>query len=202
MSQQPNSTGDEDLVDAARAGDRGAFDKLALRHQDRLYNAVKRMSGDAADAADITQGALLRAWTGLSTFDGRARFSTWLFRIAVNLTFAERRRGRGRRMYSLHDTNGHAPVAHDVSADPRETAVDRTLTQRELQESIARALARVPEEFRAPLVLRDLEGLDYAAISEVLDVPIGTVKSRIFRGRMLLRDLLAPQVMQDDRQSA
>jgi RNA polymerase sigma-70 factor (ECF subfamily) len=141
-----------------------------------------------ADAADLTQATFLRALEALPTFENRARFFTWLFRIAVNLTLSQRRQHVRRASVSLDQSaqeegRGLAVVAHEQDAAS-------TAEQRELHERVGRALAQLDEEFRVAVILKDIEDLDYATIAEILAVPIGTVKSRIHRGRQALRELL------------
>ena len=173
---------DHVLVVAARAGDRAAADRLLRRHQPRIHALCRRMCRDEADALDATQEALVALVRGLGRYDGRAQFSTWAYRVATNACLDELRR-RGRRPQPVDDARlggaeaGRRGVADDVA--------DRL--------DIDAALGQVPEEFRVAVVLRDLCGLDYAEIAEVLGVPVGTVRSRIARGRARLAGLLAPE---------
>ena len=184
---------DADLVQAARAGDRRALEDLLRRHQGRLWSVCRRLTGTDADADDATQEALVSIVRALPRFDGRSRFSTWAYRIAVNASLDELRRRRRRPEPGLP---GDADLAHltepldgagplwsrTPSPDPEGVA---------LSVDVDAALRRLPPEFRAPVVLRDLCGLDYAEIAEVLGVPPGTVRSRISRGRAALAPLLA-----------
>lgn len=175
------------LVARARAGDGQAFGALVERYQDRVFNTCLRICGSSADAADLTQSAFIKAFETLPGFESRSSFFTWLFRIAVNLALSHGRRRR-RAALSL-DALGDA--AGDVARPQREAADPaRRLIDAELREQIEWALEQLDDEFRAAVVLKDVEDLDYAAIAEVLDVPIGTVKSRISRGRATLRELL------------
>jgi len=180
---------DGELVRRAQAGESAAFDVLMMRYQDRVYNTCYRMCNNREDAADLTQSTFLRAYEALGRFRTEARFFTWLYRIAVNLALTHRRRARLRRTLSLVGSDeqraGHEPVDAHQSAAP-----SNRLQAQEQQRLLAEALAQLDEEYRAAVVLRDIEGLDYAAIAEILDVPVGTVKSRIFRGRMMLREML------------
>ena len=172
-------TGDPDgaLVDAAQRGDRAALDTLLRRHHDRVYAICRRMAGNDADAADATQEALVALVRGLPRFDGRAAFTTWLYRVAVNACLDELRR-RARRP---------DPGLPEGERAPRDApgSVDQAVSDRL---AIDEALTSLPGEFRVAVVLRDQLGLDYAEIASVLEVPVGTVKSRIARGR---RDLAA-----------
>jgi RNA polymerase sigma-70 factor (ECF subfamily) len=174
---------DDQLVPRARAGDQQALDDLLRRHQERIHAVCRRLVGNDADALDATQEALISVVRGLPRFDGRSSFSTWVYRIATNAALDELRRRKRRPIVSLDDerTGRREPVARGPSIG--QTVGDRL--------DIDAALARVPIEFRAPVVLRDLCRLDYAEIAEVLGIPAGTVRSRISRGRTVLAALLA-----------
>ncbi|MFN8017376.1 MAG: sigma-70 family RNA polymerase sigma factor [Acidimicrobiales bacterium] len=170
---------DRSLVRAAQDGDRAALERLLRAHQPRIYAVCRRLTGNDADALDATQEALISVVRGLPRFDGRAAFATWAYRIATNRCIDELRR-RGRRpVVGLTDRDGTTLDAADPGAiDPAEAAVDA--------DEIDAALATLTPEFRAAVVLRDLCQLDYAEIAEVLEVPPGTVRSRIARGRAQL----------------
>lgn len=168
---------DRHLVDAARAGDRDALEQLLRAHQPAIYRVCRRIAGNDADALDATQDALIALVRGLPSFDGSARFSTWAYRVATNACLDELRRRRRRPDPGLPaDPPGHA------THDPTGAVDDRLL--------VDEALAGVAIEFRAAVVLRDLCQLDYAEIAQVLDIPPGTVRSRIARGRAQLADSL------------
>ena len=171
---EPSPTDDE-LVAAAQAGDRAALDALLRRHLDLIHAVCSRLAGNPADAADATQEALIAIVRGLPRFDRRAAPRTWMYRVATNACLDElRRRGRRPRL-GLDDALAERP-------DPA-PPVDRTVTDRLTLDD---ALARLPDEFRVAVVLRDVQGMDYAQIAEVLEIPIGTVRSRIARGRQAL----------------
>ncbi len=168
---EPSPTDDE-LVAAAQSGDRAALDTLLRRHLDLIHAVCSRLAGNPADAADATQEALIAIVRGLPRFDRRAAPRTWMYRVATNACLDElRRRGRRPRL-GLDDAVAERP-------DPA-PPVDRSVTDRLTLDD---ALARLPEEFRVAVVLRDVQGMDYAQIAEVLQIPIGTVRSRIARGR-------------------
>jgi RNA polymerase sigma-70 factor (ECF subfamily) len=178
---------DEELVAAARRGDRVALDTLLRRHYGRIHAVCRRIAGTTRDADDAAQEAMIRIVRALDRFDGRASFATWTFRIATNTALDELRK-RGRRP-QLH----LAPGAGDDSRAEPEQADEHA--QRHVEGvadrmAIEGALAELPEEFRVPVVMRDVGDLDYAEIAEALGVPIGTVKSRIARGRRMLVDRL------------
>jgi RNA polymerase sigma-70 factor, ECF subfamily len=177
------------LVDAARAGDRRALDQLLRLQHDRIWNVCRRITGNDADAADATQEALIAIVRGLPRFDGRAAFGTWCYRIATNACLDELRRRRRRPTVGTDD---HA-VEQSVSAAPM---IERVVTDRI---TVDAALASLSEEFRMPVILRDLCDLDYHEIADVLDIPAGTVRSRISRGRSALAGLLRNQADDGER---
>lgn len=174
---------DDALVQAAQRGDRAALDQLLRRHQPQLYAVCRRITGNDADALDATQEALIALVRGLPRFDGRARFSTWAYRVATNASLDELRR-RGRRAVPLADDVLDARTAHRGASEP--DPADAVARRHEIDA----ALDQVALDFRAAVVLRDLCQLDYAEIAEVLEVPPGTVRSRIARGRAQLAAIL------------
>lgn len=161
---------------AARDGERDALEQLLRRHYDRIYAVCRRLAGNDADGADATQDAMIAIVRGLGRFDGTSKFSTWAYRVAVNRTLDELRRRARRPAAALSAVEGMAVDAPDVA-----TRVD-----------VDAALLKLPVEFRACVVLRDLCGLDYAEIADVLAIPPGTVRSRIARARASLVPLLEP----------
>jgi RNA polymerase sigma-70 factor (ECF subfamily) len=178
---------DSDAALAARAsaGNREALDVLLDRHADRVHAICRRIVLDEQDALDATQEALIAVARGVNRFDGRAAFTTWLHRIATNAALDELRR-RKRRVPTT--------AARDDLPDPGPDAGASTVEQRVAAKlDVDAALAQVPEDFRAAVVLRDLCDLDYPEIAEALGVPVGTVKSRISRGRQALAGLLGNQ---------
>lgn len=184
---RPIERSDPELVALARGGDRGAMDRLLRRHYDRLYAVCHRITGNPADAADACQEALLAIVRGLDRYDGRASFSTWSYRVATNATLDELRR-KGRR-----------PVPVDEIFEAAESPHPRLDQQVADRVSLEEALPLVAEEFRVPVVLRDVGGLDYAEIAETLSIPPGTVRSRIARGRRQLSKILGNQNPPDQR---
>lgn len=174
------SDDDRALVAAAQAGDRTAMESLLRRHYDRVHAVCRRVTGSPHDAGDAAQEAMISIVRGLPRFDGRSAFSTWVHRIATNAALDEvRRRNRRPAPHRTDDDRAAAVDPADGSADRRIDAVADRLTLDE-------AVAALPEEFRTAVVLRDVADLDYREIAEVLGVPVGTVKSRIARGRGLL----------------
>ncbi|MCU1357836.1 MAG: putative polymerase subfamily sigma factor [Acidimicrobiales bacterium] len=173
-------------VAAAQAGDRVALEQLLRDHQARIHAVCRRITGNDTDALDATQEALIAVVRGLPRFDGRSRFSTWVYRIATNACLDELRRRRRRPVVGLPEHDGNTVEPADDESVPFDAQVADRL-------DIDAALAELPADFRAAVVLRDLCRLDYAEIAEVLDIPAGTVRSRIARGRAHLADRLGNQ---------
>jgi RNA polymerase sigma-70 factor (ECF subfamily) len=171
------------LVAAARTGDRRAMDRLLRAHQPQVHAVCRRITGNDADALDATQEALIAIVRGLPRFDGRAKFSTWAYRIATNACLDELRRRKRRPLVGLPEHEGTTLEPVDLATpDPGDAVSDR--------DELDAALASLAPDFRAAVVLRDLCQLDYAEIAEVLEIPAGTVRSRIARGRAQLAQAL------------
>ncbi len=171
---------------AAQDGDPGALEALLLRHHDRLRTLCRRMCGNEADADDATQEALIAVVRGLSGFDGRAAFTTWAHRVATNACLDELRR-RARRPAPWAETDAAVGTGTHVTGSTRRGDGTEAVAARL---DLDAALAALAPEVRAAVVLRDLVGYDYAAIAGILDIPLGTVRSRISRGRARLAGLL------------
>ena len=180
---------DRALVAAAVGGDRDAFEALVRRHQTRIVNYATAIVRDPADAEDVAQETFVRAWRSLTRFRGDSSFKTWLYAIATNAarTGLERRARRNRLEDESLDDEAAPLAAGDVPAGGPDA--EAALVRRE---SIDRALAALPPDLRAAVVLRDVEGLDYKEIAAATGAPMGTVESRIFRARRRLRPLLQP----------
>ncbi len=174
---------DRALVEAAAGGSREAFDELVRRHQAAMITLARVLTSGRGDAEDLAQDVFVRAWRSLRSFRGESTFRTWLHRVAINvIRTSQTRQGRLMRVFVSRDRD-------DMPSDPAsgEEPVDATLARRQ---AIDRALATLPDELRIAVTLRDMQGLDYKEIAAALDVPIGTVESRIFRARQRLRPLL------------
>ena len=170
-------------VRRSRGGDAQAFGQLVERYQGRLLTAVTRSVGRQAVAEDIVQETFVRAFQAIDRFQGRSRFYTWLYRIAFNLVASRHRRER-----RTSNPGGPVPleeVEASEAVNPRAQAEAEERRQR-----VQHAIGELSETFRLPLVLREIEGMNYEEIGEVLRLPVGTVKSRIHRARMELRDRL------------
>ncbi len=179
---------DRRLIADCLGGRRDAFGELVTRYQTRLYNAALRLVQSPDDAADVVQDAFLSAYQAIHTFKGDAEFFTWLYRIAFNTAISLKRKNRP--AVSLGDHAGETGIDPD---DPSEyvkpgAALERSEDERQLNE----AIARLSPEHREVLLLKDIEGLKYEDIAELLGVPIGTIRSRLHRARLELRDLLVP----------
>lgn len=175
-----------------RSEDQVVFVELVDAWQDRIYNAMHKMTGNAEDAADLTQETFARAWAGFGSFRRESSPSTWLFRIAINMAMTRHRQNRRRRTFVAGQLAGGDDGPHDVldghCADgPIPSQVVET---RERDAQVIAALARLDEPQRQLLILRDIEGMEYQQIADVLEVPLGTLKSRLFRARLALRDQL------------
>ena len=173
---------DHDLIRASQRGDMASLEILLDRHHDRIRAVCAKVVGSGADADDAAQMALIAIVKNLETFDGRARFTTWSYRIATNAAIDELRRRNRRSATSIDDDETHLQVA---ALGDLENAASARL-------DVHSALDHLAEEFRAPVVLRDLCGLDYDEIAEVLELAPGTVRSRIARGRGKLADIIGP----------
>ena len=191
---------DAELAAACGAGDPAAFGELVLRHQDRAFNLAFRLTGSREDAADAVQEAFLKAYRGMPSFRRQSSFYTWLFRILVNEVRSRRRSGSARR-FEFQPRRGGRPERGtrrpgEGPAGCRPTG--RTRRSRPAWRSAGRswkqALQSLEFDQRAIIALRDIEGRDYAEIAEVLGCPQGTVKSRLHRARMALKDALAPKL--------
>jgi RNA polymerase sigma-70 factor (ECF subfamily) len=176
---------DEALATRAAAGDRRALESLLDRHADRIYAVCRRVLADREDALDATQDAMVAVARGVGRFDGSSAFTTWLYRVATNAALDEGRRKarRPRPVEVTAETAGRGSVEEAVTA----------------RLDVDAALRQLPEDFRVAVVLRDLSDLDYAEIAEVLDVPAGTVRSRIARGRAALAAALGHRDLAPER---
>jgi RNA polymerase sigma-70 factor (ECF subfamily) len=177
---------DDELIDAARQGDRAALEELLRAHQDRIHALCRRLTGNDTDALDATQESMIAVVRGLPRFDGRSAFSTWVYRVTTNACLDELRRRSRRPVVARLDDRDRRPAvaeAADPGPDPADTVADRL--------ALDAALGDLTPEYRAAVVLRDLCQLDYAEIAEVLQIPAGTVRSRIARGRASLAATLA-----------
>lgn len=187
---------EQELIQRARSGDRAAYGQIVMSCQDRLFNAVLRMVGDYDEARELTQETFLKALDKIGSFRGDASAYTWLFRIAMNLSISRLRQVQRRRTFSLDSDPDSAAMYGGQAAglvnrlvEPG-TGPSERVEKRERNQQVLAALGRLDSEYRAVLVMRDIEGFDYQQMAEVLGIPLGTLKSRLFRARLALRDEL------------
>jgi len=178
------------LIASAQAGDLDAFNRLVLSHQDSLFNAALRILGDAELAADATQEAFLAAFRGLNGFRGGS-FRAWLMRTVTNACYDElrRRKRRPTAPLELEGNDGDDLESPRWLADPQLTP-EQQAEARELEHAIQHCLENLPLEFRTVVVMADLQGLDYTEVAATVRVPLGTIKSRLARARLRLRECL------------
>jgi RNA polymerase sigma-70 factor (ECF subfamily) len=195
----------------ARGGDRSAYGQIVVLYQDRLFNALLRMLGETEEARELTQEAFTRALEKIDTFRGESSPYTWIFRIGMNLAISTLRRSQRARTFSLDGTShgGKSSVGRsrgngashyedqaaglmDRVASNRDEQPPEVAERHERHQVVLDALSRLDGEYRAVLIMRDVEGFDYQQMADVLGLPLGTLKSRLFRARLALRDELAP----------
>ena len=187
-----------ELVTELQAGSETAFDWLVNHYHGPVYNLILGMLGDTADAADAAQEVFLKAFKGIQHFRQGSSLKTWLYRIAIREALNHRRWFKRHLQKNVsidaESEEGFAAIdLEDLSATP----FDQLATQ-EIQVAVQGALQQVPEVFRGAVILRDLEGLSYEEVAEVLDVSVGTVKSRILRGRRALKEILEPLLREQE----
>ncbi len=186
---------DHTLLQQCRRGDSSAMGRLILKYQNRLYNVILRICANPDDAAELTQETFVKVLENIDKFQGKSSFYTWAFRIAVNLTLNHCRRHARIGFRSLDDEEGrvgeHATgvlkeyLSDEKVADPASVAQDQELT-----EIVMSSLMKLDEDHRTVIVLRDLEGMSYAQIAKVLEIEVGTVRSRLSRARNNFREIL------------
>jgi RNA polymerase sigma-70 factor (ECF subfamily) len=179
---------EHELIRKSRAGDQDAYAELVMMHAERVSGALRRFGLDAGEADEVAQEVFMRAWRGLPRFEERARFSTWLYRIAFNV--AQRHLARRPPPRSGSGLDGDDPVLSVPEAPqlgPEAQALDH-----ELERTLELALGQLPDEWRVAVVLRDIEGLSTEEAAEIVGVRQAAFKSRLHRGRMQLRALLEP----------
>ena len=187
---RPGSLGDlpdRELVALCQRNDATAFAELVARHQDRVYAAVVRFCGNAEDACDIVQRAFINAFRKIGDFKNDAAFSTWIYRIAFNQAISHRRENR-RATVSIHSKEGDGLIVEPSEERPPGEAMESEETRRKVQEG----LERLEENDRQIIILKDLQGQSYDEIAAVLNIPKGTVRSRLHRARLELREQLKP----------
>jgi len=183
------------LIEQYLKGDSASMEQLVLRYQNRIYNVILKICADPDDAAELTQETFVKVIENLNKFEGRSGFYTWTFRIAVNLTLNYCQRNSRLAFRSLdaeqdQDDSQVKQVLKDFLRDDSSPDPAAEVQSKELYRIAARTLMGLDEAHRAVIVLRDIEGMSYARIAEVLDVELGTVRSRLSRARSKMRDIL------------
>lgn len=185
---------DQELVERAQKGDKRAFELLVIKYQRKLARLLSRMVRDSAEVEDITQESFIKAYRALPQFRGESAFYTWLYRIGVN-TAKNYLVARGRRAptsteYSSEDAEGFedAGLLRDIATP------DAELQTKQIANAVNKAVDALPEELRTAITLREIEGLSYEEISQMMDCPIGTVRSRIFRAREAIAEKIRPML--------
>ena len=184
---------DRTLVQRAKAGQSQALSQLIAKYQDRIYNLAYRFTGSDDMALDLSQETFLKCIQALNTFAGKSSFYTWLVRILINAGHDLRRKNSRNQAIQLD-----GQVADWLAARQRNNPTERnSLETQELQEMVWQGMAGLDQQHRQILLLRELEGFDYSQLSEILEISIGTVKSRLHRARAALRELLLPYLCED-----
>ncbi len=184
MNPTSNTQEDDRLIRQTLAGELSAFESLIGKYQNRLFHSMTQVLRNSTDAEDVVQDAFVKAFTKLSTFRGGSQFYTWLYRIAHNSAISQIRKRKPTESLD-HDAGMTAATLEGQHVSP-----SQRLEQQEQNQQLSDALSRLKEEQRSVLVLREMEGLDYDAIAEILDVPVGTVRSRLHRARTQLKEEL------------
>ena len=185
---RPMAPSDEELVEQFQQGDSSAFDALVRRWDRKVQGAIYRLVGPSEDVRDLSQETLLKAYRGLRTFKKEARFSSWLYQIALNVCRDRMRRGRGRSYVSFDELTDGGESPGEAGRSALEL-----IESRDLSRQVAAAVAALPVEQREVIVLKEYQGLTFVEIAEALDVPLSTVKTRLYRGLGQLRQQLMRQ---------
>lgn len=190
MSEQKT---DQELVEQVQKGNKNAFNLLVIRHQNKVMNIVARYVKNSGDVADVTQEAFIKAYRALPNFRGESAFYTWLYRIAVNS--AKNYLTSQSRKPPASDVDASEADYYDGSDALKENnSPERALLSDELQQKLFAAIEALPEDLRSAITLREIEGLSYEEIAAVMECPVGTVRSRIFRAREAIDKVILPLV--------
>jgi len=187
----PQESADQQLVKRAQGGDRGAFDLLVLKYQQKIIKLIMRYVRDPVEALDVSQEAFIKAYRALPNFRGDSAFYTWLYRIAINT--AKNYLVAMQRRPMEYDVDLQDPEQSDIVARLRdEDTPEGIALQDELRSAVESAIAGLPDELRTAIMLREVEGLSYEEIAQAMECPVGTVRSRIFRAREAIDTLIKP----------
>ena len=183
---------DQLLVERVQAGDKRAFELLVMKYQRKVHRLLSRFIRDAAEVEDVAQDAFIKAYRALPQFRGESAFYTWLYRIAVN-TAKNFLVSQGRRAPTSTDANAEEAETFDDADQLREISTpESVLHGKQVAETVNRAMDELPEELKTAITLREIEGMSYEEIAAVMNCPIGTVRSRIFRAREAIAGRLRP----------
>src|SRR5918997_2300819 len=187
-----DTTSDHTLLEATRMGDQDAFAELVSRYRNQITSYIYRMTNDYDGAVDLAQETFVRVYRAADRYQRSYAFSTYIYRIATNLAISELRKRKRRRLVSLTGffQESESGEAREFNPPDAGALQDAVLVDTERRQAVARAITTLPEKYRAPLVLRDVEGKSYDEIARILETSEGTVKSRISRARGFLRDKL------------
>jgi len=194
-SRSIESANDHELLVAIRDGDESAFQEIVRRYRNPITNFIYRMLDDYDRSVELAQETFIRVYTSASRYQANYSFSTYIYRIATNLAISELRKRKRRKLVSLFSpyTNEEGETL-EMDPPDQSTLQDEALIESERRKAVARAIKSLPEKYRAAVVLRDVEGLSYDRIAEVMNLSEGTVKSRINRARNLLKEKLSAYV--------
>jgi len=183
--QQGQAVTDEELIARFQQGDNYAFDLLVKRYKDPLLNFVFRFLGNASEAEDVVQETFLRLFKNKHYYKEIAKFSTWIYTIAGNLAKTELRKRKRKKFFSIHQ---HAPEDRDFELPDTDATPEEATDAQITDQIIQTAINKFSPKFKEVIILRDIQGFSYEEISEVINVPLGTVKSRVNRARLKLQD--------------
>jgi RNA polymerase sigma-70 factor, ECF subfamily len=182
---------DRQLISEIKNKNEGCFEELINRYSTKVFNLAMRITRNQEDAEDVLQDVCTTVFTKISSFEGKSQFSSWLYRVAMNSSFMKIRSRKRRRTVSIEDLD---PSSNQNWGTNRSelTDIDTMTTRHELREAIERAVDALPNEYKAIFVLRDIDGLSNQSVSEVLELSVPAVKSRLHRSRLLMREQLQP----------
>lgn len=191
MSQTGNRASDQLLVERVKAGDKHAFDLLVLKYQHRIIKLIMRYVKDPAEAMDVSQEAFLKAYRAIPKFRGESAFYTWMYRIAINTAKNHLVAARRRPLDHAAEISEPEEFEWHTSLQDADSPEGKAMGE-ELRATVERTIAELPDELRTAIVLREIDGLSYEQIAQVMECPVGTVRSRIFRAREALDRNIKP----------